>query len=271
MQPNPLELKMSAVITKFGQLLKAWRVSRGMTQQELAFRADLPTRHISFLETGRSNPSRDTVCAVSAALDIPFREINILFASAGLSALYNESGFDSESLQSVQQALQYMLDKHDPYPAWVTDGKANVVTLNEAALAFNRIIVSELPGFPAVDPMFHPNGLRRCITNWEALATSMLRRMQREILAGRKNLYETFKRVVSYPGVPMDWQHRLPASAIAPTINLELTLDGQELRFLTALTMFGSAVDPYVEELTIESCFPIDAVTTRFCNALQRS
>ncbi|HYM35984.1 MAG TPA: helix-turn-helix transcriptional regulator [Steroidobacteraceae bacterium] len=255
-------------LTTFGQLLRAWRDNKRVSQQELSFRSGLSSKHISFLETGRAQPSKESILAMSTALDIPLREVNVLFASAGLNAQYRESPPDAPALESVKKAIVRILEKHLPYPAWVVNGEFDVIMLNDAALAINKMIVAELPDFSSVDPMFHPQGLRRCIANWEDVATLMLRRMQREILLGKKPLQKTFDRVNKYPGIPSNWRSHPPALSSEPAIQLELILCGQHLSFLTALTTFGSAVDAYVQELTIESCFPNDTATERFCRDL---
>jgi len=255
-------------LTTFGELLKAWREDRRATQEELGFRANLSCKHISFLETDRTQPSKAVILAIGSALDIPLREVNVLFAAAGIAAPYSDSGSVGPALTPVWQALEHILEKHLPFPAWVVNGKYEVVTLNASALALSEVIAAELPDFPAVDPMFHPLGLRRCIANWEDVATSMLRRIQRDILTGNRILLETFNRIVAYPGIPSDWRHRTLSLTIEPTIAVQMHLQGHRLSFVTALTTFGTATDPSVQELTIESCFPSDTATAEFCRLL---
>ena len=255
-------------IPTFGTLVKRWRLARRMSQLALALEADISTRHLSFLETGRAQPSRDRVLLLAGVLDVPLRERNTLLVAAGYAPVYHERPLASPELVHVQRALDFLLQRQEPYPGLVLDQYWNVVRQNTGAervfqyfLAPGGTMASEPPNVMRLT--FHPQGLRPCIINWEPLARHLIQQMHREVMraplgTGTAALLEE---LLSYPGVPRQW--RLPDPAIAATPLLPLTLykGGVQMSFMTTIATLGTPQDITLEELRIECFFPADQAT----------
>src|SRR5262245_16977572 len=169
----------------FGTLLREWRQLRQMSQLRLAEAAEVSTRHISFIETGRSSPSREMVLVLTSALDLPLRERNAMLGAAGFAAVYKESDLHAPEMSQVSRALSFMLERHEPYGASVVDGNWNFLRVNRGAMAMIGWFVDEAPSpevaANAMRMLFHPQGVRRYIANWEELAGAMIERMHRDV------------------------------------------------------------------------------------------
>ncbi|MCB1685039.1 MAG: helix-turn-helix transcriptional regulator [Pseudomonadales bacterium] len=176
---------------EFGRMLKDWRRHRRMSQLGLSSHSGISQRHISFLETGRSNPSRGMVLALADTLDVPLRERNALLQSAGFAAGFSEQPLDSKAMSTFQSALQATLNHHEPFPAIVLDGRWNLVMANAGALRFFGLFVDMGQALADIgSPMhfqiarlcLHDRGLKPFIVNWEDLAWSFLQRARRALL-----------------------------------------------------------------------------------------
>jgi len=253
----------------FGPLLREWRQARRLTQQELAARAEVSGRHLSFLETGRAGASREMVLVLANALDLPLRERNLFLGAAGFAPVYRESSLDAGPMIHVRRALDHILAHQEPYPAMVMDRAWNVVRLNAGAQnLFARFILPLNPP-PIVltnlaHALFHPEGLRHVIVDWAFLAAAIAERLHREAAAdpsagGPRALRDA---VLAYPGIPerLHEPRLLDAPPVALPISLRAT-DGVEARFFTTLTTLGTPLDVTAEELRIEAYFPLDETT----------
>ena len=170
-----------------GGLLRHWRAIRRLSQLALALEASTTARHLSFIESGRSQPSPEMVLRLARALDVPIRERNQLLLAAGYAPLYREAGLGSAQAVQVRAALGRMLAAHEPFPAVVMDRHWNVVTANSAADAFFGWLLGEREaGEPAnvIRLMFDPGGLRPFVANWEAAAEALTQRVHREAVGG---------------------------------------------------------------------------------------
>jgi len=259
-----------------GALLREWRLARRLTQQELADRAEVSVRHLSFLETGRAGASREMVLVLANALDLPLRERNLLLGAAGFAPAYRETSLDAAPMAHVRRALDHLLAQQEPFPGIVLDRSWNVLRMNAGAQRlFARFIGPRNPP-PIVlanlaHALFHPEGLRSVIVDWPQLASAMAERLHREAAAdpsqgGPRALRDA---VLAYQGIPE--RLRQPRLHDAPPVALPLCLramDGAEVRFFITLTTLGTPLDVTAEELRIESYFPADDATDSFMRSL---
>src|SRR5262245_30285112 len=194
-----------------GPLLQYWRKTRQMSQLALAVEAEVSPRHLCFLETGRSRPSRDMVLHLAQALGVPLRERNALLLATGFAPIFRESSLDDPDLASVRRALDAILAQQEPYPAVVMNRRWDIVGGNTAATTFFALLLGgrSLPGPPYVlRLMFHPQGLRPAVVEWEATAQALVQRLHREAVGGildepgRRLLAE----ILDYPRVPKSWR-----------------------------------------------------------------
>jgi transcriptional regulator with XRE-family HTH domain len=251
----------------FGPLLRQWRVARRMSQERLAADAEVSTRHISFIENGRSAPSRSMVLVLASALDLPLRDRNVLLAAAGYAPAYRESPLADAADSPLRRTLALILRHQDPYPALGLTPLWDLIDLNRAAL---RVFAHFLPeplepriAGNVMHALFHPEGVRRYVVNWDSVAEHLLARLRREALLEpepRRHL-ELFEALQSYPGVPGSLDPDAPISSPDPWLAVHLKRDDVELRFFTTLTTLGTPLDVAAEELRIESYFPADPAT----------
>jgi len=260
----------------FGQVLRQWRLARRMSQLTLATEAEISSRHLSFLETGRAQPSREMVLLLASVLDVPLRDQNLLLTAAGYAPIYRETALGAPELGQVQQALRFMLQKQEPYPAIVVDRHWNILMQNAAGgrifgLFLDREAMAEVPGPPnAIRMTFHPRGLRPYLVNWEALAGPLIQQVHREAVGGipDEGTRRLLEEVVSYPGVPARW--RTPDANAHSTAVLPFTLRKGDLtlRFFTTIATLGTPQDITLQELRVECFFPADAATDERAHAL---
>ncbi len=176
-----------AAVPRFGDVLRHWRLARRMSQLTLATEAEISTRHLSFLETGRAQPSREMVLLLAGVLDVPLRDQNVLLTAAGYASIYRETALGAPELSQVRRALGFILAQQEPYPALVVDRHWNLLMQNEGARRLLALFldpeeVAQVPGPSNVVRMtFHPRGLRRYIANWEALASPLIQQIHRAL------------------------------------------------------------------------------------------
>ena len=255
-------------ISQVGALLQYWRDARGMSQLALALEANVSPRHVSFIETGRAQPSRDMVLHLAGTLDVPLRERNALLLAAGYAPLFRESPLDAPELRAVRAALDAILAKQEPYPAVVMNRTWDIVAANAGAARFFGHLLDDRPmPSPAnvVRMMFDAALLRPFVTNWDAVAESLVRRVHREAVgavaddATRQLLAE----VLAYPGVPERWARHDPDAPLMPVIPVTFTKDARTYTFFSAITTLGTPQDVTLQELRIECFFPMNAETER--------
>jgi len=262
-----MEKTQRATTQGFGELLRQWRARRRMSQLDLATEAEISTRHLSFIETGRSQPSREMVLLLSRALDVPLRDRNDLLTAAGYAAVYRESGFDAPAMAQARHALDFILRQQEPYPALVLDRHWNVLRVNEGSARFQaRFLDAKAAalGPPnAMRLMFHPDALRPHIANWEATAASLIQWLHRDVVSGfgGATMKRLLDELLAYPDVPRQWRTLDLDASTAPFLPIEFTKDGVTLRYFTTLTSLGTPHDITLQELRIESFFPADQAT----------
>lgn len=260
---------MSDVLTRddFGGVLKNWRSRRNQSQLHLAGAAGVSQRHISFLETGRSNPSREMVMHLGLVLDVPLRDRNAMLIAAGFAPVYPERSIDHPELADIRRALDAMLNAHDPYPAYVIDRHWNMVLANGAAAALIGSLPPETQAHAGNLAKFalHPDGLRMSIENWNEAAAATLLRLEREVdeAPGDSELRAILDEVRTYPDLPTDRELARVPSTHALLLPLKVNLDGQSLSFFTTIATLASPIDITLQELRLETLLPANAATEK--------
>jgi transcriptional regulator with XRE-family HTH domain len=253
-------------VSPVGELLRHWRRARGLSQLGLALEAGTTPRHLSFVESGRSQPSRAMVLRLARVLDVPLRERNRLLLAAGYAPLYRETGLAGDESAQVRAALARMLRRHEPYPAVVMDRHWNVLDANGAASGFFGWLLGDRPpGTPAnvIRLMFDPAGLRPFVSNWDAAADALIQRVHREAIGGVPDpeTLALLDEVLSLPGVPPAWRvpdlHAVPV----PVVPVEFEKAGLALSYFSTVTTLGTPQDAMLQEIRIESFFPADEAT----------
>lgn len=249
-----------------GEMLRGWRMRRRMSQLLLATEAEISTRHLSFVESGRALPSREMVMHLAQQLDVPLRERNALLVAAGYAPLYRERTLDDPQLAAAREAVDLVLRGHEPYPAVAVDRHWNIVATNGALAPLIGDASPALLAAPinALRLSLHPDGMAPRIVNWHAWRAHLLTRLQRQFDASADPalaaLHEELAAYPTPPGVA-----NVSAEPIAHHIAVPLrvrTVLG-ELAFYSTTTVFGTPVDITLSELAIEAFFPADPHTAQ--------
>ena len=259
-------------MTTFGPLLREWRQLRQMSQLRLAEAAEVSTRHISFMETGRAAPSREMVLILASALDLPLRERNTLLGAAGYAAVYRETDLGAPQMSHVARALGFLLDRHEPYGASVLDGGWNVLRVNRGAMRILTWLMDQPPppevAGNAMRLLFHPRGVRAYVVNWDELAGAMVERLHREVSLGASRAL--LDEILAYPDMPRRFV-RPRDEPPQVVLSLHLRKGDRDLRMFTTLTTLGTPLDVTAQELRIESYFPADEMTEHWVRSLTRA
>ena len=247
-----------------GDLLRDWRQRRRRSQLDLAVEAEVSARHLSFVETGRSKPSRELLLHLAEHLDVPLRERNALLLAAGYAPVYPERPLDAGDMAPVRAALDKILAGHEPFPAVIVDRHWDLVAANGPAFAVLTDGVSPQllePPANALRVSLHPDGLAPRIANLAEYSAHLLTRLRREIdLSGDVRLAALHDELRQYPGVD-DGSSAHPDPASLLFVPLVLRTKSGELSFFSTLATFGTALDVTVAELAIEAFFPADKET----------
>jgi transcriptional regulator with XRE-family HTH domain len=259
----------------FGSILSEWRAVRRFSQLDLALLTGISQRHISFVESGRAQPSRDMIFKLADGLDLPLRARNDLCLAAGYAPAYPERRLDLVEMTAARQALELILSHHEPYPAVVTDVNWNIVMRNAAA---SRIVAwcVEADAIRQLSPdgvlnfmqlMFSQRGLRPHILNWTHTRAALLNRLRRESAGSSCSPSEAlrckFDRDEPAPGNEVT----LYDERLDPLLPLELLIGDIKLRLFNTFTTFGTPQDVLLQELRIDMSFPADETTRRFLDA----
>lgn len=252
--------------TAFGRELRRWREDRRRSQLDLSVAADVSQRHLSHLETGRSNPSRDMVLQLAEALDVPLRARNELLGAAGFAPAFADKALDDRDRGEIRQVLQGVLDAHDPAPAYVVDRHWKVVLANASTARLTGLLPDPEAAAAAAEGnvlrlLLHPDGLRPHVVNLGEVATVLLGRLRREVAehGGADDLAALLAEMEELAGAGT--LEPVPPSARDLAVPLHLDLGGRRLRLLTMIATIGAAHDVTVEELRIETLLPADAAT----------
>jgi transcriptional regulator with XRE-family HTH domain len=238
-----------------------------MSQLGLAMEAEISTRHLSFLESGRAQPSREMVLLLSRVLEVPLRGRNELLTAAGYAPVYRETGLDAPEMAQVKQALGFMLRQQEPCPAMVLDRHWNILMTNEAmgrvmGLFLDPAAAAALGPPNAMRLSYHPQALRPYIVNWESTAAAFIQWLHRDLLrTGDLETRRLLDELLSYPDVPRHWQTLDLDASTAPFLAIELRKGDARFSFFTLLASLGTPYDITLHELRIECFFAADAET----------
>jgi transcriptional regulator with XRE-family HTH domain len=248
---------------RVGTLLRDWRQRRRLSQLDLSLEAGVSTRHLSFVETGRSKPSPDMLLHLAEQLEVPLRDRNQLLLAAGYAPRFGARSLDDPDLAPIRDALGHVLAGHEPYPAIAVDRGWNLVASNGALGPLLDGAAPELlqPPVNCLRLALHPEGLAPRTLNLGEWRAHLLHRLNRQIaLSGDEQLLDLRDELLSYPAPP--GPDILPESGEV-MVELRVSSDAGELGFFSTVTTFGTALDITVSELSIEAFFPADAATAR--------
>ena len=243
----------------FGQLLREWRRRRRLSQLDLAIDADVSARHVSFMETGRSAPSRSMVLRLAEVLQVPLRERNQLLAAAGLAPGYEERPLEDPGMTAIRHGVERVLNAYNPFPCVAVDRRWQIVQSNAGATVLLDGVAAHLLEQPnALRIALHPDGLAPRIANLAQWRHHVLTRLRRETaVTGSAELAVLLRELESYPG-GLEETRDLGGVAVPLTL---YTVSGQLLTFLGTVTTFGTALDLTAAELSIEAFLPADDTT----------
>jgi transcriptional regulator with XRE-family HTH domain len=245
-----------------GTLLREWRGRRRMSQLDLALEAGVSARHLSFIETGRSRPSREMVLQLAEQLDVPLRDRNQLLLAAGFAPAYGERHLDAPELAPVRDAIDLVLKGHEPYPAVVVDRRWDLVAANRSVALLTAGAAPELlePPVNVLRLALHPRGTADRIANLGEVRAHLLDRLRRHAaLTADPRLAALYDELAAYPAPA--GEHGTSAGEIAIPLRLRAPEGSAELRLFSTIATFGTALDVTVAELAIEAFFPADAET----------
>jgi len=248
-----------------GDLIREWRQRRRLSQLDLAIAANVSSRHLSFVETGRSRPTSEMILHLAEHLDLPLRDRNALLLAGGFAPAYPERGLAEPELQAVRNALKRVLDGHEPYPAAVVNRWWELVDANAGIALFTGGVSPELlaPPVNVLRLSLHPDGMAPRIANLPEWRAHLLARLHRQAEAtGDPRLFSLYSELEAYPGGQGDQgaQPPLPTDVVVP---LRYRTAQAELSFLSITAVIGTPMDVTVEELAIESFYPADPQTAK--------
>jgi transcriptional regulator with XRE-family HTH domain len=246
-----------------GQLLRDWRATRGMSQLDLAMQAGFSARHVSFIETGRTQPSRQALLVLADALEVPLRERNRLLEAGGFAHVYRQTPLAAEEMRHIRGVLQFILDRHKPYAAVVLDRYSNCVMGNGVseqllAAVVDPSLLTDHANFLRL--AFHPLGARRYIVNWDEVARHLLGRAERELGSARDDeaAVTLLKELRRHVGDALDHRPAAPLGAGDLLLPIHIRRTEIELRLFSTIMTLGTPKDVTLQELRIETFFPAD-------------
>ncbi|MBD1851702.1 helix-turn-helix domain-containing protein [Leptolyngbya sp. FACHB-711] len=269
-------------LDSFGLLLKQWRSQRGFSQLDLAVTSQVSQRHISFLESGRAKPSREMVLQLAEVLEIPLRQQNLMLTAAGFTPIHAETDLSAPEMASIRKAIDFMLRQQEPYPAIVVDRYWNLLLTNHAANRLLNAFIApeELQAHFYRDgkvnlmrAMFHPQGFRPFVINWDDFSVHLLQRLHREAIAeGESEQSKTLlNELMSYPGIAEVWQPFTRTTQNAMLLTVHLKRGNLELEFFSTIATLGTPYDITLQELRIECLFPANDSTEHHWKQLLKS
>ena len=247
-----------------GTLLREWRHRRNLSQLEVAMRSAISARHLSFIETGRAQPSRQMVLRLADHLDVPLRERNHLLLAAGFAPVFGEHSLNENEMAPIRAALARFLSAHEPYPALVVDRRWDIVAANRGIAYVTRGVADDLlaPPANALRIALHPRGLAPRISNFAEWSGYLLTRLRRDIDTTRDHRLEAlYEEVSAYPGVTAEHDRGISPNPNDILLIHELRVDDAQLALFSTVTTFGTARDLTLAELTIEAFYPVNAST----------
>jgi transcriptional regulator with XRE-family HTH domain len=255
-----------------GPLIAYWRNHRRMSQLALATEAEVSPRHVSFIESGRSKPSREMVLLLASVLDVPLRERNTLLVAAGYAPMYRQRSLDDPALAPARQAVDLVLKGHEPFPALAVDRHWNLVAHNALVPLLMEGAAPELlaPPVNVLRLSLHPDGVAPRIANLAQWRAHLLERLQQQIAAtGDATLVALHDELAAYPAPRVS--HDTPANnseLAGVAVPFQYVTPQGVLSFISTTTIFGTPVDVTLQELAVESFFPADASTAAMLAAM---
>ncbi len=257
-----------------GELLRTWRRTRRLSQLDAALVCEISQRHLSFVESGRAQASREMLLRIAEGLEIPLRERNRLFIAAGYAPLYDERRLEAVDMESIRGALALVLSHHEPYPAIVVNREWDLLMANNGAVKLLSLL-GDLEtlwrevcgdGPPNVFELcFHPRGLRPHIVNWQEFAPPLIRRAQREAAANNsERLRGMLAALREDPALPGHWHEVDWSVSLPPVLPMLLDFEGVPVNLYSMISSFGTPQDVTTDEIRIESSFPVDEPTKAF-------
>jgi len=255
-----------------GRLLKEWRSRRGLSQLDLALAAHTTQRHVSFIESGRTMPSREMVLRLAATLGLPLRQQNTLLLAAGYAPAWREHGLSAPGMEVVDRALDYMLAQHEPFPAFVVDRRWNLLRANHGATKFVEFLTGLAAVVPDAEPvnlavaLMSPQGLRPLIVNWGEVAAHFLRGVQNDAqIDGTPETMALFSRLSALAEEPLLSEALPPDESTSPVLAIHFRRGDTSLRLFTTIATLGTPRDITTDEIRIEFFFPIDDAAEAIC------
>jgi transcriptional regulator with XRE-family HTH domain len=249
----------------FASILREWRRRRGLSQLDLAGRMAISQRHLSFMELGRASPSRDMVMRLAASLDVPLRQQNVLLIAAGFAPVWRQTDLAAPELGEVSRALDYMLAQQEPFPAVAVDRHWNLLRANPGAVRLVEFLVGPLaPDTPVnlADALVAPDVLRPHLVNWPEVVRYFIRSVEADAAAdGTPKTAALLERLLGYDGVAAAVTAPSAESAATPVLAMRFRKGTTELSLFTTIATLGTPQDITLQELRIESFFPMDART----------
>lgn len=258
-------------MTTIGPLLKEWRQRRRLSQLDLALEAEISQRHLSFVESGRARPSREMVLRIAERLTVPLRARNALLVAAGHAPEYAERGIEDPALAPAMEAVRMILSGHEPWPALAVDRHWNLLAGNRIAMRLMEGVDAALltPPVNVVRLSLHPGGLAPRIANLRAWKTHLMDRLKRDADASADpGLEALLAEIARYPGGPAAAPSAAERERGLIATPLRLRMPGGELAFISTTTVFGTATDVTLAELTLETFFPADGDTAAALRAM---
>lgn len=246
-----------------GHLLRGWRQRRRLSQLDLALRAEVSARHLSFVETGRSQPTSDMILRLARQLDVPLRDCNVLLLAGGYAPAYLASTLTDPPLSAVSDAIERILHAHEPFPAAVIDGRWDLIAANDAVDLFTGGVAAALlePPVNVLRLSLHPDGIASRIVNLPEWRAHLLDRLDRDIGSTADHaLIQLRDELLTYPCPPAD--PRPDTRAIL--VPMKLRAGGVTLSLFSTTTVFGTPRDVTLAELAIESFYPADQESARY-------
>jgi transcriptional regulator with XRE-family HTH domain len=246
-----------------GEMLRFWRQLNRISQMDLALNVDISSRHLSFVETGKSKPSRNLVLKIAHSLKLPLRHRNAFLIAAGYAPAFEEEPFDGQKMEIVREALQRMLEKHEPYPAFVVDTGYKIIMTNSGYDQIVKFYAGEnaLKKYGnAIRILFSEDGLRHYVKDWPAVEYFLLARLWEEVVSTQHSeliaLYKEMSQLRSSDD-PINFQ----IDNNLPIMNLTLEKNSKRASFFSMITTLGTPLDLTTQELRIELFFPSDEET----------
>jgi transcriptional regulator with XRE-family HTH domain len=259
-------MSRSTTAERPGILLRQWRNRRGVSQLTLGGNAEVSTRHISFVETGRAAPSREMIVQLSEALEIPLRDRNHILEAAGYAPLYRQTPIDDPALQDINQVIDLVLENQHPAGAIAIDWSWNLIKANRSMIAMTAFFAD--PSLLAEAPinvmrlLFAEGGLHHHVVNWETVGPIIIERIRREAEhAARLDAVRLLEGLLASPSVRSEWVEDPEDVSLPLLIPMQLAKDGVELKLFSTITTLGTPQDITLQELRIEAFYPMDAAS----------